>query len=173
MNKILIIGNSGSGKSWLSVRLSNQLQYPEVNLDAVVWEPGGFHQKRPQEVIDGELTRLSQETHWVVEGVFGALAEQLIDSADTLLFLDMDWELCEQSLLSRGSESSKQLDQGLAEKNFQDLLVWASAYYHRQSKNSRTFHHRLYAEFGGRKRHFTRREDVVVFLNTDVAALAE
>ena len=109
----------------------------------------------------------------MVEGVFGALAEQLIDSADTLLFLDMDWELCEQSLLSRGSESSKQLDQGLAEKNFQDLLVWASAYYHRQSKSSRAFHRRLYIDFSGRKRHFTRREDVVVFLNTDVAAPTE
>ncbi|MCG6220788.1 hypothetical protein [Vibrio diabolicus] len=46
MKKILIIGNSGSGKSWLSNQLSRKLQLQEVNLDSIVWEPGGYNQKR-------------------------------------------------------------------------------------------------------------------------------
>ncbi|MBE3803320.1 AAA family ATPase, partial [Vibrio parahaemolyticus] len=46
MKKILIIGNSGSGKSWLSKQLSRKLQLQEVNLDSIVWESGGYNQKR-------------------------------------------------------------------------------------------------------------------------------
>ncbi|UOR17694.1 hypothetical protein LOS88_15990 [Aeromonas veronii] len=37
----------------------------------------------------------------------GVLAEQLLDAADTLLFLDLDWSVCRDSLLSRGSQSAK------------------------------------------------------------------
>ncbi len=87
MKRILIIGNSGSGKSWLAARLAEQLTIREVNLDTIVWQPGGFNQKRPQHEIDHAIQTLAQEPSWVVEGVFGALAEQLLDAADTLLFL--------------------------------------------------------------------------------------
>lgn len=95
MKKALIIGNSGSGKSWLSAKLLAQLQVKEVNLDSIVWLPGGFSRKRPQKVIDCELSSQCIESSWVIEGVFEALAEKLMISADTLLFLDIDWSLCE------------------------------------------------------------------------------
>jgi shikimate kinase len=35
--RTLIIGNSGSGKSWLAQRLSGQLQVPWVDLDSMHW----------------------------------------------------------------------------------------------------------------------------------------
>ncbi len=107
MKRILIIGNSGSGKGWLAARLAEGLTIREVNLDTIVWQKGGFNQKRPQHEIDHAIQTLAQEPSWVVEGVFGALAEQLLDAADTLLFLDLDWSVCRDSLLSRGSQSSK------------------------------------------------------------------
>lgn len=52
MQRILIIGNSGSGKSWLAARLAEQLTIREVNLDTIVWQPGCFNPKRPQHKID-------------------------------------------------------------------------------------------------------------------------
>ncbi|WP_348224457.1 hypothetical protein [Vibrio parahaemolyticus] len=78
MKKILIIGNSGSGKSWLSKQLSRKLQLQEVNLDSIVWEPGGYNQKRSTGAIENEIASIKSQCKWVVEGVFGALAEQLI-----------------------------------------------------------------------------------------------
>jgi len=165
MNKILIIGNSGSGKSWLAANLSKQLQIHEINLDSVVWQPGGFNQKRPQQEIDKQLSQLGLQPSWVVEGVFGALAEKLIDTADTLLFLDMDWPLCERSLLLRGSQSAKQLDKAMAEIKFQELLHWASDYYQRESKSSRYYHSLLFDGFKGNKTRLTSREQVNLFVN--------
>ncbi|USH04256.1 AAA family ATPase [Grimontia kaedaensis] len=164
MQKILIIGNSGSGKTWLSKQLSQKLQLQEVNLDSIVWEPGGYNRKRSPEVIENEIVSLRSQHGWVVEGVFGALAEQLIPSADMLLFLDLEWSVCESSLYARGSESSKQLDVEKAEKNFLELLSWASEYPVRESKSSLKFHQKLFSDFRGNKRRFTSRSQVNEFV---------
>ncbi|MFM5338479.1 AAA family ATPase [Aeromonas enteropelogenes] len=164
MKRILIIGNSGSGKSWLAAQLAERLNIREVNLDTIVWQPGGFNPKRPQHEIDLAIQTLAQESSWVVEGVFGALAEQLIDAADTLLFLDLDWSVCRDSLLSRGSQSAKQRDAMAAEENFQQLLVWASEYGQRASKSSRQFHRKLFEQCQSDKRHFTTRAEVNRYL---------
>ncbi|MBS9940334.1 AAA family ATPase, partial [Vibrio alginolyticus] len=109
-------------------QLSRKLQLQEVNLDSIVWEPGGYNQKRSTGAIENEIASIKSQCNWVVEGVFGALAEQLIFSADMLLFLDLEWSECKSSLYARGSESSKQLNEEQAEKNFRELLKWASEY---------------------------------------------
>lgn len=57
MNKILIIGNSGSGKSWLSEQLSRKLELEEINLDSMVWEPGGYNRKRSAGAIESKSFR--------------------------------------------------------------------------------------------------------------------
>lgn len=164
MKRILIIGNSGSGKSWLAARLAEQLTIREVNLDTIVWQPGCFNQKRPQHKIDQAIQTLAQEPSWVVEGVFGALAEQLLDAADTLLFLDLDWSVCRYSLLSRGSQSARQRDAVAAEESFQQLLVWASEYGQRASKSSRQSHRELFDRFPNAKHRFTTRAEVNSYL---------
>ncbi|MFB0592349.1 AAA family ATPase [Aeromonas hydrophila] len=164
MKRILIIGNSGSGKSWLAARLAEGLTIREVNLDTIVWQTGGFNQKRPQHEIDQAIQTLAQEPSWVVEGVFGALAEQLLDAADTLLFLDLDWSVCRDSLLSLGSQSARQRDAMAAEKNFQKLLVWALAYGQRASKSSRQSHRELFDRFPNAKHRFTTRAEVNSYL---------
>ncbi|QSR46921.1 AAA family ATPase [Aeromonas veronii] len=164
MKRILIIGNSGSGKSWLAAQLAEVLTIREVNLDTIVWQPGGFNQKRPQHEIDHAIQTLAQAPSWVVEGVFGALAEQLLDAANTLLFLDLDWSVCRDSLLLRGSERAKQRDAVATEENFQQLLVWASEYGQRTSKSSRQFHHELFDRFPNDKHRFTTRAEVTSYL---------
>ena len=58
MKKILIFGNSGSGKSWLSKQVSQKLQIQEINLDSVFWEPGGYNQKRSEEQVNNEINRV-------------------------------------------------------------------------------------------------------------------
>lgn len=100
----------------------------------------------------------------MVEGIFGALAEQLLDAADTLLFLDLDWSVCRDSLLSRGSQSARQRDAVATEKNFQQLLVWASEYGQRAGKSSRQFHRELFDRFPNAKHRFTTRTEVNSYL---------
>ena len=94
----------------------------------------------------------------------GVLAEQLLDAADTLLFLDLDWSVCRDSLLSRGSQSARQRDTVAAEESFQQLLVWASEYGQRAGKSSRHFHRELFDRFPNDKHRFTTRAEVNSYL---------
>ncbi|MRI35092.1 AAA family ATPase [Endozoicomonas sp. OPT23] len=164
MNRILIFGNSGSGKSWLSREISKQENLSEINLDSIFWMPGGFSQKRSNEEVEIKINELKSLESWVVEGVFGGLVENFITEATEVIFLDFSWEECSENLLYRGSGSSKKLDPEVAEIKYKELLQWASEYWTRKSKSSHSFHNFLYESFKGRKQRITGREEVSSYL---------
>lgn len=159
LQKIVIIGNSGSGKSYLAVKLSEILGPAVIHLDQLFWEPGGFGKKRPAEIVHGEVQQLSQAKAWIVEGVFGDLASMALENATALIFLNKCWTECETSLIERGSESSKQLDLVEAEKNFQDLLLWGKAYYERENSRSLIGHIKIFNDFQKTKYEFKNRQE--------------
>ncbi len=160
MRKILIIGNSGSGKSWLGKRLATVCNVPYVALDRLFWEPGGYNVKRCKTLVAQDLTQLQGTDTWLIEGVFGQMAEDMLPYADTLFFLDLPWEECRSNLLARGSESARQRDPAGAEQSFQELLAWAAAYDTRKNKNSGAFHRTLFEQFTGRKQRATSRQEM-------------
>ena len=162
--RTVIIGNSGSGKSHLAGSLSTIYFAPVVHLDQLFWMPGEFNEKRPEDEIKNEIERKRKDSSWIVEGVFGELAELFLPQAQSLVFLDMDWDVCRVGLLARGSESSKQLKAAKAEENFKKLLLWAEQYWTRTNLCSRSGHLRLFSNFVGQKFKFTRRAEVNEFL---------
>lgn len=164
MERITIIGNSGSGKSYLARRLSNHFGFPIIHLDTLFWEPGGFNMKRPEEIVYAEIANLVQGKTWIVEGVFGELAREFFTSADCLIWLDLDRETCMNSLLQLGSESSKQPDRQSAEENFKKLVEWAAEYWEREGLRSYHGHRMLFEEFAVDKIHLRTREAVNDFV---------
>jgi adenylate kinase family enzyme len=163
-SRIVIIGNSGSGKSYLAGSLSAIYSIPFVRLDQIFWMPGGFNEKKSKDQIKGEIKLKRKENSWIVEGVFGELAEMFLPQAQLLIFLDMDWTVCHAGLLARGSESSKQLEAGKAEENFKKLLLWAEQYWTRTNLCSYCGHLRLFSNFAGLKFKFTSRAETDNFL---------
>lgn len=151
LQRIVIIGNSGSGKSFLARKLSSKLAVNVIHFDELFWEPGGFNKKRPPDVVHSEIKDLSQGKNWIMEGVFGDLAATALENATVLIFLNKDWNEYKSALLERGSESSKQLDPATAEKNFCDLLIWSEAYTKRENSRSLKGHSALYENFKGAK----------------------
>ena len=49
--KVVIIGNSGSGKTWLARQLAGNASVPLIHLDEIFWEPGGFDKKSRDDLI--------------------------------------------------------------------------------------------------------------------------
>lgn len=166
MERIVIIGNSGSGKTYLAQRLRDYYRYPVIHLDKLFWEPGGFNVKRPKEIVYAEIAKLVQGANWIIEGVFGELAQAFFANAEQLIWLDLDQQTCLNSLLQRGSEGYNQLDQQSAEENFQKLLTWAAAYWQREDLRSQRGHARLFEQFNDKKVCLKTRDEVNDFIDS-------
>jgi adenylate kinase family enzyme len=151
--KIIIIGNSGSGKTWLAMSLAAAMSAPVVHLDDLFWEPGGFDKKRSREEVDLLIRQSKEGASWVVEGVFGELVEPYLDVAELLVWLDIDWRICKTRLEERGSESKKHLGREQSEEGLRKLLEWASRYYYRKDLRSYEGHKTLIKRFSGKKLH--------------------
>jgi adenylate kinase family enzyme len=52
MERVVIIGNGGSGKTWLSRQLGTILNSRIYHLDRFFWEAGGSGKKRPKAIYE-------------------------------------------------------------------------------------------------------------------------
>jgi adenylate kinase family enzyme len=165
--KTIIIGNSGSGKTWLANRLAANTETPVIHLDELFWQPGGFDQKRPLSEVERLIEQSKERPSWIVEGVFGELAERYFDGADLLVWLDLPWDLCKARLLARNASSKTHMDREQSEAGLQALVEWASRYYERQNLRSAFSHHALLQRFPGKALRL-RSEEAIHSMVTDM-----
>ena len=82
--RILVAGTSGAGKSTLALQLSELLDLPYVELDALFHGPGWT--PRPQ--FEAEVAAFSSGPAWVCEWQYRSVRQLLLQRADTLVWLD-------------------------------------------------------------------------------------
>ena len=159
MNRVLIMGNSGSGKSWLAARLGRALGLATTDLDEIHWLPGGYEQKRERgEAIQLVVAAASGQA-WIVEGIYGWLIAPISDKATFLIWLDLNWDDCYGNLKDRyrGKTDSR---------SFRDLALWTEDYWNRQSPSSFSGHKEIFESFAGPKARLRTRPDVVALLRS-------
>ena len=162
--RTVIVGNSGSGKSWLAQRIGEITSIHVIHLDEIFWLPSGFNEKRsPSEVLK-LINARKIEKNWIVEGVFGDLANLFLSSAQTLIWLDFPWPVCKKRLEVRGSESKLHMGRMQSEHGTRELIQWAEEYYSRSGACSNAAHHGLFESFTGQKFRFTTELQVQEFL---------
>ncbi|MCE3224353.1 MAG: putative kinase [Nitrospira sp.] len=83
MQRKLITGNAGSGKTSLARALAVALNLPYVGLDRVVWKPGWI--STPKTERKEQESAIARNLVWVVDGV----SDMLLQEADTVIFLDV------------------------------------------------------------------------------------
>lgn len=162
--KTVIIGNSGSGKTWLANRLAEGTDATVIHLDEFFWQPGSFDRKRTPMEVEQLITTSKRSPSWIVEGVFGELAARYLDDAELLILLDLDWPTCKARLQARGSESKRHLGREQSEKGLRDLIDWASHYYDRSDGRSWSGHQALFNTFRGDRICLTTQEKVEEFV---------
>lgn len=86
--RIVVIGNSGGGKSVLARRIAADLRLPCIEVDAILWQPGW--QLTPADVYGREHARLIATAAWVMEGL-GARASipERMQRATHIVLIDM------------------------------------------------------------------------------------
>lgn len=89
MNKIMITGNAGSGKTTLSYKLAQLLNRQDVIcLDKIVWKPGWILVDKEKKEL--ELAIIAKMQFWIVDGV----SKTILEAADTIIFLDYPRRVC-------------------------------------------------------------------------------
>lgn len=152
--RTVIIGNSGSGKSTLAEAIANLAHIPAIDLDVLHWEENGYGSKRNEAVARKMVLDISDQPRWVIEGVFGWLAEVALPKATALIWLDLPWGLCRAGLLARG------LRRGATTQDAAELIKWAEAYWTRQTPSSFAGHSKMFNDFSGVKLRLQSRKQI-------------
>ena len=92
MERILVIGCPGAGKSTLARRLHELTGIPLYHLDLIWHLPDRSHV--PQDVFDERLSEILAKDRWIIDGNYGRTLETRLDGCDTVLFLDYPLDVC-------------------------------------------------------------------------------
>jgi adenylate kinase family enzyme len=148
--RVLIFGNSGSGKSTTARRMAEEHGLAHLDLDSIVWEPGKVAIKRPDDAIAGSLAAfLAGHPAWVIEGCYGELVEAASRHCTELLFLNPGLEACLAHNRGRPWEPHKYASRAAQDAMLDNLQAWVAGYYDREDQWSYQFHRRIFDSFEG------------------------
>jgi adenylate kinase family enzyme len=92
MQKVLVIGSSGAGKSVFAARLAERTGLPLIHLDAIYWKPGWI--KTPKEEWARTVDDLLARDRWLMDGNYTGTMERRLAACDTVVFLDLPRVVC-------------------------------------------------------------------------------
>lgn len=92
MERILIVGCPGAGKSTAARQLAAITGLPLIHLDQYYWLPGW--QRPDSESWRKTVESLASQPVWIMDGNYSGTLGQRLASADTLIHLDFPTWLC-------------------------------------------------------------------------------
>ena len=99
MNKILVIGSCGAGKSTLSVALSEKSGIPVIHLDSLFWKENWT--PSTNEELDAAIRAASKAESWIMDGNYSRTLPMRLELCDCVIFLDLPRYLCLCRILKR------------------------------------------------------------------------
>ena len=92
MERILIIGCPGSGKSTFARALHRMTGLPLHHLDMMYWNAD--RTTVAEDIFIGQLCDILKHPQWIIDGNYGSTMELRLKAADTVFFLDLPTEVC-------------------------------------------------------------------------------
>jgi len=99
MQRVLIIGIPGAGKSTFARKLAAKTGLPLIHLDAEFWKPGWKVTERAE--WRARLAKLAEREAWIMDGNYGASLELRLPRADTVMWFDYPRLVCLWRVLRR------------------------------------------------------------------------
>lgn len=149
MERIVIIGCGGAGKSTLARQLGEKLDIPVVHLDKLFWRPGWVQVSR--EEFDKLHRDAIAQDRWIIDGNFDRTMEERIQRSDTVIYLDFSrfaclMGVCKRVLTTYG-KVRPDMGEGCPERIDWEFMKWVWDF----NKNKREKNYRLLNEAEGKE----------------------
>lgn len=131
MQRVVILGTGGAGKSELATSISRRTGLTVVHLDVLFWRHGWTPAPREEALRD--VAAAIANDRWILDGNFlSAEGDARFDPADTVIFLDLSRATCIWRVLKRlmrdRRRSRPDLPEGCRESFDLSLLRWIWRY---------------------------------------------
>ena len=130
--KIHIIGGSGTGKSYISEKISKQYKIPHFDLDNIFWdnEALSYGTKMPVDKRTEKLNKILEQNNWIIEGVFYAWLKDSFELADYIFILKTKRSVYNYRIIRRFIRRKLGIEKSKKEtlKSLKDLLIWTNRY---------------------------------------------
>ena len=149
MERIIIIGCGGAGKSTLARQLGDKLNLPVVHLDKLFWLPGWVEMEK--DAFDALLLEEMAKEKWIMDGNFNRTMSQRLERCDTVIYLDFSRFACLMGVLKRvittyGKERPD-MGEGCPERIDLEFLKWVWNF----NKNKRERYYKMLNEAEGKQ----------------------
>ncbi|WP_413287529.1 AAA family ATPase [Bdellovibrio sp. HCB337] len=100
-SKVVVIGTSGAGKTTFAKAVSQKFDIPDVELDALYWEPNWT--AATPESFQNRVQAATLNKGWVVHGNYRVVRDFLWHKADLIIWLDYPrhiilWRILKRSI---------------------------------------------------------------------------
>jgi adenylate kinase family enzyme len=149
MERIIIIGCGGAGKSTLARQLGAKLNLPVIHLDKLFWKPGWV--EMPKDEFDALLRQEMAKEQWIMDGNFNRTLPERIGCCDTVIYLDFSRFACLMGVLKRVLTTygtvRPDMGEGCPERIDFEFLKWVWNF----NNNKREKNYRLLNEAEGKE----------------------
>ncbi len=115
MNKILIIGSPGAGKSTFANKLGKILNREIIHLDKLYYKTGWMRVPKNEwaEIIKNLVLR----EEWIMDGNYRGTLDIRLQTSDTVILFNFNRFLCLYSAFTRSLNKNQPFDKALGNKN--------------------------------------------------------
>ena len=140
MERVMIIGCGGAGKSTLARQLGEKTGLPVVHLDKLFWRPGWVSISQTEyDVLHRQ--ELAKE-RWIIDGNFDRTIPERLARCDTVIYLDFSrlaclLGVCKRILTTYGTVRPD-MGEGCPERFDWEFLCWVWNF--NKNKRARNYH---------------------------------
>ena len=130
VDRVLVIGSGGSGKSTVATELADVLGLPLIHLDALYWSSGWV--PTPADEWRRRVEELIAHPRWVMDGNYGGTLDLRLARCEMVVFLDLPrvvclWRVLKRQLRFRG-RSRPDMPPGCPERFSWEFITWIWTY---------------------------------------------
>jgi adenylate kinase family enzyme len=139
--RISIIGNAGSGKTYLAQKIHAITKIKLYHLDQFAWKKNW--EKVSPEVFSKKHTYLCNKKQFIIEGIYLKYLEERVTKSDVIIFLDIPILQCIINVIKRGilfhkksiSGTPQQCKQNIFTIKFINFLFWIMNFNKKHKQN--------------------------------------